>query len=187
MNNNAFIILDRDGVINKDSPDFIKTPEEWQPLPNSLKAIAELTNLGYQIIVATNQSGLARNYYTLEILNQIHQKMRDEIRQAGGDILDIFFCPHGPDEGCLCRKPASGLYDLMLKKYPHINFSKTYSVGDSLRDLQAAQKAGSLPILVQTGNGVKTLQKIQTDTALSYFKSVPIFEDLYSFSTFLRQ
>jgi D-glycero-D-manno-heptose 1,7-bisphosphate phosphatase len=96
MNKNTFIILDRDGVINKDSPDFIKTPEEWLPLPNSLKAIATLTQLGYQIIVATNQSGLARNYYTADTLNKIHEKMKKEIRQAGGRNFGYFLLPPWP-------------------------------------------------------------------------------------------
>jgi D-glycero-D-manno-heptose 1,7-bisphosphate phosphatase len=101
--------------------------------------------------------------------------------------LDIFFCPHGPDEGCVCRKPKTGLYDFILKKYPQITFANTYSVGDSLRDLEAAQKAGCLPILVQTGNGLKTSAKIQSEPALSLFNALPVFEDLYSFSIFLRQ
>lgn len=182
-----YIILDRDGVINIDSPDYIKSPEEWLPIPESLKAIADLTHLGYQIIIMTNQSGIARNYYSHEILEKIHEKMLDNIRQFGGEITDIFFCPHGPEDNCICRKPKVGLYEQIKNKYPDINLQKTYSVGDSLRDLQAAQQSGCLPILVKTGNGLKTLGKITTDPALIMYANTPVFENLYSFSEFLRQ
>lgn len=187
MNTNKYIILDRDGVINLDSPDYIKTPEEWLPIENSLKAITQFNQLGYQVLVVTNQSGLARNYYSLETLNNIHQKMLKLVRELGGDILDIFFCPHGPSDNCLCRKPATGMYESIKLKYPNIDFLQTYSVGDSLRDLQAGQQSGCLPILVKTGNGLKTIEKIKTDPTLTQFIHTPIFDDLWSFSIFLRQ
>lgn len=187
MSTNKYIILDRDGVINLDSPNFIKTPEEWIPIENSIKAIAQLNELGYQVIVATNQSGLARNYYSLETLNNIHQKMLVLVREMGGNILDIFFCPHGPDDNCLCRKPAIGMYDAIKTKYPDINFQQTFSVGDSLRDLQAGQQSGCLPILVKTGNGLKTIEKIKNDPTLAEFIHTPIFDNLWSFSKFLGQ
>lgn len=187
MSTNKYIILDRDGVINLDSPDFIKTPEEWIALPDSLKAIAQMTALGYQIIVVTNQSGLARNYYTHETLERIHEKMLQKIREVNGTILDIFYCPHGPDDKCICRKPASGMYDFIKAKYPQINFSQTYSVGDSLRDLQAGQQSGCIPILVKTGNGLKTLEKINADNALAEYRAIPVFDNLFYFSEFLRQ
>ncbi len=187
MKSTRFIILDRDGVINIDSPDYIKTPDEWIAIANSLQAIAQMTALGYQIIVVTNQSGLARNYYTEETLKRIHEKMVTEVREADGDILDIFYCPHGPADNCVCRKPATGMYDQIQKKYPDINFKQTYSVGDSLRDLQAAQKSGCLPVLVKTGNGLKTLEKIKSDATLSEYQSVPLYDNLFSFSEFLRQ
>ena len=187
MKKNCFIILDRDGVINLDSAHYIKTPEEWLPIPHSLNAIATLTQLGYHIIIASNQSGLARGYYDLETLELIHQKMQLLVRQAGGEISAIFFCPHGPDDNCVCRKPAAGLYDSIKSQYPHINFNQTYSVGDSLRDLQAAQKAGCLPVLVKTGNGQKTLEKINLEPHLAIYTNIPIFDNLWSFSEFLRQ
>lgn len=187
MKSNRFIILDRDGVINSDSPDYIKTPDEWIAIDDSIKAIAQLSEMGYQVIVMTNQSGLARNYYTPETLARIHEKMLQQVRAAKGNILDIFYCPHGPDDQCVCRKPATGMYDLIKEKYPLIDFNETYSVGDSLRDLQAAQKSGCLPALVKTGNGLKTLEKISTDRTLTDYLSVPIFNNLFTFSEFLRQ
>lgn len=187
MSTNKYIILDRDGVINLDSPDYIKTSEEWIPLANSLQALVQISQLGYQIIIVTNQSGIARNFYSKETLNSIHQKMLMLVREMGGGILDIFFCPHGPNDNCLCRKPATGMYDAIKTKYPDINFQQTYSVGDSLRDLQAGQQSGCLPILVKTGNGLKTIEKIKTDPTLAKFINTPIFENLWSFSIFLRQ
>ena len=185
MKLNRYLILDRDGVINLDSPDYIKNPEEFLPMARSLSAIALLTKLGYGILIATNQSGLARGYYSHDILEQIHEKMHALIQAAGGKILDVFFCPHGPADLCLCRKPKIGLYHAIQQKYPDIILPHTYSVGDSLRDLQAAEKAGCLPVLVKTGNGEKTRQTIQNDTALSAFLSVPVFEHLGSFAEFL--
>jgi D-glycero-D-manno-heptose 1,7-bisphosphate phosphatase len=181
-----YIILDRDGVINLESPNFIKSPEEWIAIPQSLIAIAQLTALGYQIIIATNQSGLARQYYTHDMLDRIHEKMLKLIRDTGGDITDIFYCPHGPDDHCHCRKPKIGLYEKIRAKYPDINLSQTYSVGDSLRDLQAAQRSGCLPVLVKTGNGLKTAEKINLDPDFSEFKNIPVFDNLQAFSDFLN-
>ncbi len=187
MSSTKYIILDRDGVINLDSPAYIKTPNEWIPITGSLKAIAKFNQLGYQVIVVTNQSGIARNYYSLETLENIHQKMLALVREVGGDILDIFFCPHGPDDNCICRKPETGMYDAIKAKYPNIDFKQTYSIGDSLRDLQASQRVGCLPILVKTGNGLKTLEKIKSDPALTQFKQTPIFDNLWSLSESLGQ
>lgn len=187
MGTNKYIILDRDGVINLDSPHYIKTPDEWIPITDSLKAISQFNQLGYQIIVVTNQSGIARNYYSLEILDKIHKKMLMLVREVSGDILDIFFCPHGPDDNCVCRKPATGMYDAIKAKYPAIDLKQTYSIGDSLRDLQASQRAGCLPILVKTGNGLKTLEKIKSDPRLIEFNQTPVFDNLWAFSEFLGQ
>jgi D-glycero-D-manno-heptose 1,7-bisphosphate phosphatase len=151
-----FAILDRDGVINQDSNDFIKSPDEWIPIPGSLEAIARLSQAGWRIVVASNQSGLARGLFSMHTLNAIHSKMRQEIVQAGGHIDAIFLCPHGPDDGCLCRKPKPGMFNDIAQRYD-ISLKDVPAVGDSLRDLQAASAAGCTPWLVLTGNGQKTL------------------------------
>ncbi len=152
----AFIILDRDGVINFDSDYYIKNPDEWLPIPGSLAAIAKLTHLGYRVIIATNQSGIARKLYDAEMLEEIHVKLLREVKAAGGEIEAIFFCPHHPDEKCICRKPQPGMFHEIQKKYG-MRLEDTYFVGDSFTDMQAALNAGCKPILVMTGNGEKTL------------------------------
>lgn len=149
-------ILDRDGVINQDSHAFIKSPEEWIALPGSLDAIARLTEAGWRVVVASNQSGIARGLFSMDTLNAIHSKMRRELAQAGGNIDAIFICPHGPDEGCNCRKPAPGLFLDIARRYD-LNLADVPAAGDSLRDLQAAYAVGCTPYLVLTGNGRKTL------------------------------
>jgi len=149
-------ILDRDGVINQDSKAFIKRPDEWIALPGSLDAIARLSHAGWRVVIASNQSGIARGLFSMDILNAIHAKMRREVAQAGGSIDAIFVCPHGPNDGCSCRKPNAGLFLDIGRRYD-LDLSQVPSVGDSLRDLQAAKKAGCRPWLVLTGNGRKTL------------------------------
>jgi D-glycero-D-manno-heptose 1,7-bisphosphate phosphatase len=171
------IILDRDGVINQDSDAYIKHPDEWQPIEGSLEAIARLSRAGYRVFVATNQSGLARGLFDIETLNQIHQKMVVAVQQVGGHIEGIFFCPHGPDEGCSCRKPATGLYEMIAQRN-QTPLSDVPIVGDSLRDLQAAQKVGAQPILVLTGNGQKTSKQLSGELA-----ETPVFKDLNNFAT----
>jgi len=148
-------ILDRDGVINRDSADFVKSADEWIALPGSLAAIARLTQAGWKVVVATNQSGLARGLFDAAALAAMHAKMRCELAQAGGHIDAIFVCPHGPDDGCTCRKPLPGLFHQIARRYD-VHLAGVPAVGDSLRDLQAAHAAGCQPWLVQTGNGVKT-------------------------------
>lgn len=150
------IILDRDGVINKESIAFIKSPAEWIPIPGSLAAIAKLNAAGHTVVVATNQSGVARGLYSLDMLDKIHQKMQNELAKEGGHIDAIFFCPHGPDDNCDCRKPKSGLFKQIAERYP-IDFKNAIAVGDSLRDIQAAQAANCKAVLVETGNGKQTL------------------------------
>jgi D-glycero-D-manno-heptose 1,7-bisphosphate phosphatase len=152
----AFIILDRDGVINFDSDFYIKSPDEWLPIPGSLEAIATLTRLGYRVIIATNQSGIARKLYDAAMLEKIHAKLLAEVKKAGGEIEAIFFCPHHPDEKCICRKPQPGMFHQIQQKYG-MRLAETYFVGDSFSDMQAALNAGCKPILVMTGNGEKTL------------------------------
>ena len=147
------IILDRDGVINQDSDAYIKSPDEWLPIPGSLDAIARLNRAGFRVVVATNQSGVARGYFDLSMLQQ------------------IFFCPHGPDDHCDCRKPKSGLLQQIAEQF-RIDLTGVPAIGDSLRDLQAAEEVGAQPILVLTGKGEKTLQALHGDTR------VPVYRDL---------
>ncbi|MDL2283842.1 D-glycero-beta-D-manno-heptose 1,7-bisphosphate 7-phosphatase [Oxalobacter sp. OttesenSCG-928-P03] len=149
------IILDRDGVINQDSDSFIKSPEEWVPIPGSLEAIARLHRAGYRVVVATNQSGLGRGLFDIIALNAIHQKMHTAVRAAGGIIDSIFFCPHTISDNCDCRKPRQGMFNAIAKRYD-VSLEKVPSVGDSLRDLQAGFLAGCQPILVMTGKGQLT-------------------------------
>ncbi len=174
------IILDRDGVINVESSEFIKTPEEWQPIKGSLEAIARLSQAGFDVIVLTNQSGVARGLFSADMLQQIHVRMIDYIHQAGGKVSSIAFCPHGPDDDCDCRKPRAGLYTELAKKLG-ISFNGIYSVGDSLRDLQAAKAAGAVPILVETGNGKRTAKQLSKDKG-SELHETPVYPNLLAFT-----
>lgn len=162
------IILDRDGVINFDSPDYIKSPDEWIPIPGSLEAIAMLSKAGFAIVLATNQSGLNRGLYTLEILNQIHQKMISMVEKLGGKISGIYFCPHKPDENCACRKPKIGMLLQIQKDFQAKNTDMIF-IGDSVKDYEAAQLFGCAFMLVKTGNGVKSVKEV---------KNIPIFDNL---------
>lgn len=176
------IILDRDGVINVDSPHFIKSVEEWIPIPGSLSAIAALCKQGFTVCIATNQSGVARGLFSLDTLNQIHEKMQAELAKLGGKIDSIFYCAHLPDAGCSCRKPKPGLLEQIADHYQidlkelQANDQMIPCVGDSLRDLLAAESASCLPILVLTGNG----QKTKTELPAS-LKKVECFENLQAF------
>lgn len=152
------IILDRDGVINQDSDAFVKSPDEWIALPGSLQAIARLTQAGWKVVVATNQSGLARGLFDMDTLNAIHAKMRRELAAVGGSIDAVFLCPHGPDDNCVCRKPLPGMFEQIGARYD-ADLNDVPAVGDSLRDLQASSAAGCAPWLVLTGNGAKTQAK----------------------------
>ncbi len=153
------IILDRDGVINQDSPDFIKSPAEWHAIPGSLAAIAKLNQAGYRVVVCSNQSGVARGLFDLDILQAINEKMLKELANVGGHLDKIYCCPHGPDENCLCRKPKPGLYQQALQDFA-IAANNTLVVGDALRDLQAAAAIDCDSILVLTGKGEKTQQQL---------------------------
>lgn len=166
-----FIILDRDGVINYDSDEYIKSPDEWLPIPGSLEAIAQLNRAGFRVLVATNQSGIARGYYDLEMLSLIHEKFIQELISVGGYVEEIFFCPHHPDHDCYCRKPKPGLLYDMREKY-QIDLTNTFFIGDSHGDVRAAQLAGCMPLLVRTGNGNITLANYPA------LASVPNFPDL---------
>jgi D-glycero-D-manno-heptose 1,7-bisphosphate phosphatase len=146
------VILDRDGVINADSDAYIKSPAEWVPISGSLEAIASLTNAGMTVAVATNQSGLARGLFDIDMLNRIHGLMVERVGAVGGRIDAIAFCPHGPDAGCGCRKPAPGLLLALAKRFG-VSLVDVPVVGDSVRDLEAAASVGARPILVRSGKG----------------------------------
>ena len=149
------VILDRDGVINFDSDQFIKTPAEWKAMPGSLEAIARLTQAGYRVVVATNQSGIGRGLFDMDTLNAIHEKMHRAVQAVGGRIDAVFYCPHSADSKCECRKPRPGMFNRIGACF-NVDLEQSFSIGDSLRDLQAASAAGSRPILVLTGKGEGT-------------------------------
>jgi D-glycero-D-manno-heptose 1,7-bisphosphate phosphatase len=149
------VILDRDGVINYDSAAFIKTPDEWKPIPGSLEAIARLTQAGYRVVVATNQSGIGRGLLDMGALNAINDKMCKAAIQAGGRIDAMFFCPHANTDNCNCRKPATGMFKEIADRFG-VELSGVPAIGDSLRDLQTAAAVGAIPILVLSGKGKKT-------------------------------
>lgn len=164
------LVLDRDGVINADSPEYIKSPDEWQPLPGSIDAIARASNAGFTIAVASNQSGVGRGLFDLDTLSAIHDVMIEAVEDAGGRIDLIVFCPHHPDDNCECRKPKAGLLR-RIESELSTSLAGQWSVGDSARDLAAARVVGAQPVLVRTGNGRKTEREfIDTD--------VKIFDDL---------
>ena len=152
------IILDRDGVINFDSDQFIKNPEEWKPIPGSLEAIARLCQADYRVVVATNQSGIGRGLFDMPTLNAIHEKMHKACALVGGRIDAVFFCPHTNDSNCGCRKPMSGMFEEIATRYG-VSLKGVPAVGDSLRDLEAAARLEAQPILVLTGKGAKTQAK----------------------------
>jgi D-glycero-D-manno-heptose 1,7-bisphosphate phosphatase len=154
------LILDRDGVINQDSAEFIKSPQEWIPIPGSLQAIAQANQLGFRVVVVSNQSGLARGLFDIGQLNKIHSTMLNQVMQYGGRIDAVFFCPHGPDDGCSCRKPLPGLR-LNLAQRTEVDWGSTFVVGDRESDMLAASAVGARKILVKTGHGVRTMASMQ--------------------------
>ena len=175
------IILDRDGVINQDSDEFIKSVEEWLPIPGSLEALALLHRHDYRVVVITNQSGISRGLFSLATLNDIHRHMLAETRKKGGLIEAVFFCPHGPDDGCTCRKPASGMFKDVASRLK-IEMNGIPAVGDSLRDLQAAKEVGALPILVKTGKGNATTRMLKKKESPISPDEVFSFKDLAAFT-----
>ncbi len=164
-------MLDRDGVINEDSDAYIKSPEEWKPIPGSMEALALMNQAGFRVAIITNQSGLARGLFTNKTLADIHAKMHRMTSKLGGRIEKVYYCPHGPDDDCSCRKPAPGLL-LRFARENDLELTDVPFVGDSIRDIEAARSAGASPILVRTGKGNKTLQQYPN-------LDIPIFENLY--------
>lgn len=165
------VVLDRDGVINRESAEFIKTADEWLPLPGSLEAIAALSRAGFTVVVATNQSGVGRGLISQTALEQIHHRMVQGIEQAGGQLAGIFFCPHRPEDHCSCRKPKPGLLQQIEAQFG-CSLKGRPVIGDSARDLQAAEAIGARAMLVRTGNGIETERNIRSDSG------VEVFDDL---------
>ena len=149
---NKLVILDRDGTINVDRDDYVKSADEFEPLPGALEAIAQLNHAGFLVALATNQSGLGRGLFDMAALNAMHAKMNKMLAAVGGRVDAIFFCPHSPEESCTCRKPAPGLYEQIAERFG-VSLNGVPVVGDSLRDLQAAVAVGAEPHLVLTGKG----------------------------------
>lgn len=174
-----WVLLDRDGVINHDSEAYIKTPDEWLPIEGSLEAILMINQKGYQIGVATNQSGVARGLYNEDTLTLIHNKMIESVEAIGGRIQTICFCPHHPDDGCLCRKPKTGLLEDIASQN-NFDLKGVPFVGDSWRDIQAGIRAQCTPVLVKTGYGQQTYQAHMQELA-----DVAIFENLAAFAEYL--
>ncbi len=164
------MILDRDGVINEDSDAYIKSVAEWIPIPGSIDAIAQLSKAGWTVAVATNQSGIARGYYDLATLDAMHARLRTLVAEQGGEVGLIVYCPHGPDEGCDCRKPRPGMLKTIAAHY-QADLAGLWFVGDSKGDLEAALAVDSQPVLVKTGKGPRTLEKGLPEGTL-------IFDDL---------
>ena len=174
------VVLDRDGVINRDSAEYIKSPDEWRPLPGSVSAIARLSRAGLRVVLATNQSGLARGLFDEAALGAIHARLTGLVERQGGKVDGIFFCPHGPDAGCNCRKPATGLLEQIEARLLS-SLRGCWFIGDSLRDLQAGRSHGCQPVLVRTGNGLQT-EKLIKDNHLG---RVLVFDDLAEAATAL--
>lgn len=164
------LILDRDGVINRDSPDYIKSAEEWRPLPGSLEAMARLHHAGWTVTIATNQSGLGRGLFTMTDLHAIHARMANDLASHGGEIAGVFFCPHTPEDECDCRKPRTGLLRSISERFG-VPLEGVPFIGDSQRDFEAATEVGARPILVRTGNGA---------TAVAFYRerNIEVYADL---------
>ncbi len=177
--------MGRDGVINRDSDDGIRSPAEWEPLPGSLEAIARLCHADYRVVVMTNQPGIARGHLTLNALNRIHQEMLKHLHALGGEIDAIFFCPHGPGDGCRCRKPLPGLF-ADLQQRLKCNLNGVDAVGDSLQDLRAARAAHANPVLVRTGRGLGTEAALTAGEDAGEIGEVAVHDDLAAYVESLR-
>ena len=170
------VILDRDGTINYDSDEYIKSPAEWRPIEGSLEAIARLTQAGYRVVVATNQSGIARKLFDTTTLFAIHDTMQRAVAQAGGRIDAFFFCPHAADSSCACRKPQPGMLLEVAQRF-NVSLKDTYMVGDSRRDVEAAAAAGARPVLVLTGKGKATHEEGKLPPGTEVFDDLAAFAE----------
>ena len=173
------LVLDRDGVINEDRDDYIKSPDEWVPIPGSLEAIARLHREGWRVAIASNQSGIGRGLFDMATLNAIHIKMVKALAAVGGRIDALFFCPHAPEDHCSCRKPKSGLFDDIAARYGLADLRDVPAVGDTLRDLQAAEPLGCTLHLVRSGKGERTL------AAETLPEGTRVHDDLTAFAQWL--
>lgn len=166
------VILDRDGVINQDSPDFIRSAKQWRPIAGSLDAIARLSHNGFRVVVASNQSGIGRGLFDYDALFAIHDKLSRLVAELGGRLDGLFFCPHEEGAQCRCRKPAGGLMEDIARRL-QVDLARVPMIGDSWRDVQAAQGVGAAPILVRTGNGAATEHEHSHE-----LEGVLVYEDL---------
>ncbi|MDN6855342.1 D-glycero-beta-D-manno-heptose 1,7-bisphosphate 7-phosphatase [Pseudomonas sp. CAN2814] len=173
------LILDRDGVINQDSDAYIKSLGEWIPIPSAITAIARLSKAGWTVAVATNQSGIARGYYDLATLESMHQRLRELVAEQGGELGVVVYCPHGPDEGCDCRKPKPGML-LQIARHYGADLRGTWFVGDSRGDLDAALAVDCQPVLVMTGKGERTLTKPLPEGTLVFDDLAAVADQLLS-------
>lgn len=173
------LILDRDGVINQDSDDYIKSLEEWIPIPSAISAIARLSQAGWTVAVATNQSGIARGYYDLATLESMHQRLRELVAEQGGELGVVVYCPHGPDDGCDCRKPKPGMLRQIAQHYG-ADLSGVWFIGDSRGDLDAALAVDCQPVLVKTGKGERTLAKPLPEGTLVFDDLAAVADQLLS-------
>jgi D-glycero-D-manno-heptose 1,7-bisphosphate phosphatase len=180
---NKLIILDRDGVINEDSDDYVKSLDEWIPIAGSIDAIASLSKAGYIIAVATNQSGIGRGLFDLDELEKMHNKLCNLVEECGGRIAGIFYCPHTPDDNCNCRKPKPGLIDAIEDELG-ISAEGALIVGDSVRDLEAGLLRHCVPVLVRTGKGNKSLDSLPAKNP-HLFSTTKVFADLKAFANHL--
>lgn len=183
------IILDRDGVVNHDRDDYIKSADECVPIAGSIDAIVRLSKAGFTVVIATNQAGLAKGKFELEDLEAMHEKITGLVEENGGELGGIFYCPHHPDDNCKCRKPMPGMLDAIEAEF-NTSVESSYFIGDSLRDLQAAVKKACKPILVRTGNGVRTLAQLavpglQTDSPVIDAEQVQVFDNLAAAADFV--
>ncbi|WP_043319851.1 D-glycero-beta-D-manno-heptose 1,7-bisphosphate 7-phosphatase [Microbulbifer sp. HZ11] len=179
----AIIVLDRDGVINHQSDDHVTSVDEWTPIPGSIEAMAELSQAGYQLVVATNQEGLARGMFDLDDLEAMHAKLRALVEDAGGEVAGIFYCPHSDDDNCRCRKPKTGLLDAIEAEFD-TSLHDCYFVGDQVRDLQCAVTKGCKPVLVRTGFGEQTLATLIAHPD-PHLIETRVMRDLAEFSEFI--
>ncbi|MDP5209858.1 D-glycero-beta-D-manno-heptose 1,7-bisphosphate 7-phosphatase [Microbulbifer sp. 2205BS26-8] len=177
------IILGRDGVINEAPDTCVRSADEWQPLPGSIEALAALSRAGYQLVIATNQSGLTLGRFDLDDLEAIHTRLRALVEDAGGEIAAIFYCPHGPEDHCRCRKPKPGLLEAIEAEFDTSLYG-CYLLGDKLEDLQLALAKGCKPVLLKSGEGERTLKKIMAHSN-PHLENTVLFADLAQFAQFL--
>lgn len=170
----SLFVLDRDGVINHDSSDYIKSPAEWEAIPGSLEAIARLKHAGFRVVIASNQSGIGRGLFDVDTLFAIHRKFLAQLEQAGGRVDGFFFCPHRPNEGCHCRKPAPGMLEDICARF-EVPGNELIMVGDTRKDIEAVTAVGGRGVLVRTGKGEQTLAEWKTNRKLE------VHDDLHAF------